>query len=76
LEGLSGEEFDREYITMMVKDHQQDLKEFKDEAQSAQNPNVKQIADKGSQVIEQHLQLIEQIAKSHKVDVGGMSGSR
>ncbi len=76
LQGLSGQEFDREYITMMVKDHQKDLKEFREEAGVAQDPNVKQIADKGSQVIEQHLQLIEQIAKSHNVDVGGMSGSR
>ena len=63
---LSGDEFDREYITMMVKDHQKDLKEFKTEAQSAQDPTVKQIAEKGSQVIQQHLQIIEQIAKAHK----------
>jgi len=75
LQGLSGQDFDREYITMMIKDHQKDLKEFKDEASSAQDPNVKQIADKGSQVIEQHLQLIEQIAKAHNVDVPGEMSS-
>jgi putative membrane protein len=69
LQSLSGEDFDREYITMMVKDHQQDLKEFNNEAQSAQNPNVKQIAQRGSSIIEQHLQLIEQIAKSHNIAV-------
>jgi putative membrane protein len=71
LQGLSGQDFDREYITMMVKDHQKDLKEFKEEANAAQDPSIKQIADKGSQVIEQHLQLIEQIAKAHNIDVGG-----
>jgi putative membrane protein len=71
LQGLSAQDFDREYITMMVKDHQKDLKEFQSEAQTAQNPTVKQIADKGSQVIQQHLQIIEQIAKAHNVDVGG-----
>jgi len=60
-----------EYITMMIKDHQKDLKEFQSEAQAAQNPTVKQIADKGSQVIQQHLQIIEQIAKAHNIDVGG-----
>jgi putative membrane protein len=69
LQGLSGADFDREYITMMVKDHQQDLKEFNEEAQSSQNPNVKQIAQRGSSIIEQHLQLIEQIAKSHNIAV-------
>lgn len=78
LQELSGQDFDREYITMMVKDHQQDLKEFKDEAQMAQNPNVKQIAQQGSNIIAQHLQLIEQIAKNHNVAVdekGSQSGS-
>lgn len=71
LEGLSGQDFDREYITMMVKDHQKDLKDFQSEANAAQDPTVKEIATKGSQVIQQHLQLIEQIAKNHNVDVGG-----
>ena len=71
LQGLSGQDFDREYITMMVKDHQQDLKEFKEEAQLAQDPNVKQVAQQGSNIIAQHLQLIEQIAKSHNVAVEG-----
>ncbi len=75
LQGLSGEEFDREYITMMVKDHQQDLKDFKDEAQVSQNPNVKQIAEQGSTIISQHLQLIEQIAKNHNIAMGSESGS-
>jgi putative membrane protein len=75
LEQLSGPDFDREYITMMVKDHQQDLKDFQSEAQVAQNPNVKQVAEQGSTVISQHLQLIEQIAKSHNIPVEGQEMS-
>jgi putative membrane protein len=78
LQGLSASDFDKEYIAMMVKDHQQDLKDFKDEAQVAQDPNVKQVAEQGSKVISQHLQLIEQIAKNHNVAVdekGSQSGS-
>ncbi len=47
LQELSGQDFDRAYIEMMVKDHKQDLKDFKDEAQSAQDPNVKQVARAG-----------------------------
>ena len=71
LQGMSGEDFDREYITMMVKDHQQDLKDFKDEAQVAQDPSLKQVAEQGSNIISQHLQLIEQIAKTHNIAVEG-----
>ncbi len=73
LQGLSGEQFDQTYINAMVKDHKQDLKEFKTEAQQAQDPNVKQVAQQGAQVISQHLQLIEQIAQSHNVPTGGKS---
>lgn len=69
LGGLSGQDFDRAYIEMMVKDHKHDLKNFKDEAQAAQDPNVKQAAEQGSHVISQHLQLIEQIAKNHNIAV-------
>ena len=71
LQGLSGEQFDTEYIQAMLKDHKADLKEFQNEAQMAQDPNVKQIATQGTKVIQQHLQLIEQIAQAHNVPVEG-----
>jgi putative membrane protein len=73
LQGLSGQEFDTQYIQAMVKDHQQDLKEFQNEAQAAQDPNVKQIAEQGTKVISQHLQMIEQIAQNHNVPIDGKS---
>lgn len=65
LEAVSGPQFDEAYIQAMVKDHKQDLKEFKSEAQTAQDPNVKQVAQEGPGVISQHLQMIQQIAQSH-----------
>jgi putative membrane protein len=71
LEGLSGDEFDKEYITAMLKDHQDDLKKFKQEAEASQDPNLKQIATQGSTVISQHLQLAEQVAKNHNIPVEG-----
>lgn len=74
LQGLSGAEFDTEYIQAMVKDHKDDLKEFKSEAQVAQDPMLKEIAEKGATVIQQHLQLIEQIAQAHNVPVDGKAG--
>jgi hypothetical protein len=39
----------------------------------AQNLNVKQVAEQGSTVIAQHLQLIEQVAKNHNVSVESKS---
>jgi putative membrane protein len=71
LQGLNGDEFDKEYLTAMLKDHQDDLKKFKQEAEGTQDPNLKQIATQGSTVISQHLQLAQQIAKAHNVPVEG-----
>jgi putative membrane protein len=71
LEGLSGQQFDEAYIQAMVKDHKQDLKEFKNAAQTTQNPNVKQVAQQGVGVISQHLQMIQQIAQNHNVAIKG-----
>ena len=65
---LSGTAFDQEYIKAMVKDHKQDLKDFKGEAEMSQNPTVKKAAEEGETLISQHLQMIEQIAQKHNVE--------
>lgn len=67
LNALSGDAFDKAYIRAMVKDHRKDLVEFKHEAGSAKNPALKDAAQQGSTVIEQHLQMAEQMAQSHGV---------
>jgi putative membrane protein len=68
LSQLSAAQFDQEYIKAMVKDHKQDLKDFKSEAEMSQNSNVKRVAEIGEKLISQHLQLIEQIAQKHNVE--------
>jgi len=73
LEGLSGDQFDRVYIQAMVKDHQMDLAEFKKEAANGMAAPVKEEASKGSEVISQHLQMIEEIAQAHHVMAGSAS---
>lgn len=70
MQALSAADFDTQYLTMMLKNHQKDLKDFQDEAKNTQNPNVKQVAEQGATVISQHLQLIEQVAKTHNIDTG------
>jgi putative membrane protein len=63
LQALNGDDFDKAYIKDMVKDHQQDLKDFKQEAQNTQSPDLKKVVNQGGQVIEEHLQMIQQIAR-------------
>jgi len=69
LQGLSGPAYDQAYIKDMVKDHKKDLSDFQSEASSGQDQTVKDAANQGSQVISQHLQMIQQIAKDQNVTV-------
>jgi putative membrane protein len=69
LQALSGPAYDQAYIKDMVKDHKQDLGEFQTEASSGQDQTVKDAATQGSQVIAQHLQMIQQIAKDQNVNM-------
>ena len=67
LNSLSGDAFDRAYISAMVKDHKKDLSEFKQEADSGNDTSIKDAASHGAQVISEHLQLAEQIAQKHNI---------
>lgn len=67
LQAMSGSEFDNAYVKAMVKDHKKDESEFKTEAANAADPDLKQVVTKGEQIISQHLQMIESIAKSSNV---------
>jgi putative membrane protein len=69
LQGLSGPAYDQAYIKDMVKDHKKDLSDFQTEASSGSDPTVKDAASQGSQVIAQHLQMIQQLAKDQNVTV-------
>ena len=69
LHALSGDSFDKSYIQAMIEDHKKDLAAFKQEAANGSDPAVKAAAEKGARVVASHLQLAEQIAKSHDIEV-------
>jgi len=78
LEVLSGDSFDKAYISAMVKGHEEDLKDFKNEAASGTSPEVKRAASQGATVVSHHLAMIRKIAQVHNVTVsrnGGTVGS-
>jgi len=51
---------DKDYMDMMVKDHQADLAEFQKEAQNGSDPDLKKFADKYSKVVSAHLKLAQE----------------
>jgi putative membrane protein len=69
LNGLFGSDFDTEYLAFMVKDHHQDLREFREEAQNASDPALKEAVAKGEKVIQQHLMMVDKLAKDKGVQV-------
>ncbi len=62
---LSGEDFDRRFIKMMIIDHERDVKEFKD-AQSTSNKAIASFATAKLPVIQTHLDKINAIRDQQK----------
>lgn len=61
---LSGREFDKEYAKLMVRDHQQDIAKFQNEATSGSDPAIKNYAQETLPTLQTHLQLAEQMEQS------------
>lgn len=69
LNGLSGDAFDTEYLTMMVKDHHHDLRGFRNEAIGTQDADLREAVVKGARTIHEHLVKIDELAKSKGIEV-------
>jgi len=52
---------DKDYMDMMVKDHEKDLAAFQAEASNGSDPDVKKFAHKTSKMIEKHLSMAKDI---------------
>lgn len=61
LSKLSGAEFDKEYVKLMVDDHDKDLEAFQDQADDADDADVKAFAAKYAPVIKSHYDSIKAI---------------
>jgi putative membrane protein len=66
LSNMSGEQFDRTYMSHMVTDHKQDVAEFKKESTSGKDSEVKQWASQTLPTLEDHLKQAQQIASTEK----------
>ncbi len=66
LSKLSGAAFDREYMKLMVEDHDKDVKAFQDEANRATDPDVRSFASKILPIITEHQKVAHDIAAKLK----------
>ena len=70
LETLSGTEFDRAYMTSMVKDHQQTANVLQQLGQQAHSAEVRQLAANCLLTVQQHLTMAQQVGSQ----VGATTG--
>jgi putative membrane protein len=64
LSKLSGEQFDRAYMQLMVRDHRKDVSDFRKQSTSAKDADVKSFASQTLPTLEDHLKMAEQTQSS------------
>ena len=76
LSGMSGKDFDTEYLTVMVKAHWKDLREFRMESMNATDPALKTAIENGEKVIREHLIEVSKLARDKGVQLPGRGGNK
>jgi len=60
---LSGPDFDKEYMSAMVKDHEDDVKAFETQSKNGNDAEVKAFAAKTLPTLQEHLQMARDAAQ-------------
>jgi len=75
LEKLSGTDFDKAYMSDMVKDHKKDVAEFERESKSGKDDAVKSFAEQTLPTLREHLSQAQQIAPAEKTQANNAGNS-
>jgi putative membrane protein len=75
LEGLSGAQFDQQFIDHMVQDHEKTIPIFEKEAREGHNPALKSYAQGLTPVLQQHLAEAKELAGTGGVAREGPTGA-
>jgi len=71
LSGMSGADFDRAYVKMMVSDHRKDVSEFEKQSTRGTDADLKAFASSTLPTLQEHLQMAEALPGANR---GGGSG--
>lgn len=66
LSAKMGADFDKAYVSNMIDDHKEDIKEFEDAAKNLKDPDLKAFAVKTLPTLKMHLDAIQKIHDSMK----------
>ena len=70
LQKLSGGEFDREYMNQMVADHRQTVADFKKQAESGNDADLKSFAASTLPQLQEHLKMAQSTSEATKTSKG------
>jgi putative membrane protein len=66
LQGLSGKQFDQQFVQGEIQDHQKTIALFQQEANSGKDGTLKSYAEKGLPMLRRHLQIAQSLAGTQK----------
>ena len=75
LEKTKPEEFDKKFMDTVVKQHEEDIKDFKKQAEKGKDADIKSWAQKTLPALEKHLQMAQQVQQQVAQGGKGASGS-
>ncbi len=58
---LHGTDFDRKFLSLEVKDHKDDIKDFNNEAKGGSNPGIKDFASQTVPQLQEHLSMAQSL---------------
>ena len=76
LNALTGNDFDMEYLSFMVKDHHNDLHEFRMEAASRADPTLRDEVVKAEGVIHDHTVVVDKLARAKGIPIPAHGGHK
>jgi putative membrane protein len=63
LKDVRGQNFDREYMTMMIRQHSDELSYWRKEGRDSQSPRVRELVNRGLPTLERHFEEAKQIGR-------------
>jgi putative membrane protein len=75
LQKLSGADFDRAYMKLLIDDHQKDIREFRKQAQRATDPDIKSFAANTLPKLHDHLAMAQEAVRTAKFTDPGKKAS-
>ena len=76
LNKLSGDDFDMEYLSFMVKDHHKDLHEFRMEAASHADQTLHDEVVKAEGIIHDHTVMVDKLARAKGIPIPPHGGHK